>query len=83
MTVTVVQVRDVRVRMDDRGVTVRMGVLPRNRDLLPVFVLMVRVVRVGVIVLHFLVGVRVVVSLEQQESQPGGHEPHRQEIGAA
>ncbi len=81
MPVTVVQIRDVGVRVDERRVAVRMGV--RSRDPRPMIVVVVLVVHVGVIVLHLLVDVLVVVGLVQQESQPRRHEPHRQKIGGA
>ena len=65
---TVVQVRNVGMRMDDRGVAMQMGVRPRDRDPGLVIVLVVRIVRVGVIVLHLFVDVLVVVCFTQQES---------------
>jgi len=81
--VPVVQIRGVRVRVNQRRVPVEMGVPARRRDTRPVGVIVVLVVRVSVIVLHFLVNVLMRVGLVQEDPQSCGHEPHGQNVETA
>ena len=74
MPVPVVQIRGVRVRVNERRMPVRMGVPSRHRDARLVGVNVMLVVRVRVIVLRSEVDVLVRVSLAQQESQPRRHD---------
>ena len=76
-------IRGVRVRVNQRRVPVQMGVPARRRDTRLVGVIVVLVVRVSVIVLHFLVDVLMRVGLVQEDPQSRRHEPHGQNVEAA
>ena len=83
MPVPVVQIRGVRVRVDEGRVAVRMRVPARRLDARLVGVDVMLVVGMGVIVLDLLVSVFVRVGLVQEDPQARRHDPHGQKIDAA
>jgi hypothetical protein len=79
MRAAVVQIRNVRMIVRQRGAAVRRGVgLGRDRHSF-MRVLVVLVVDMDVVMLHVLVGVDVAVSLGEQQNTPAGrpHKPRR------
>ena len=77
------QIRGVRVSVNQGSVPVWMGVPVRRRHTGLVDVIVMLVVRVGVIVLHVLVDVLVRVGLVQEHAKTRRHESHGRKVEAA
>ncbi len=74
MNVTVMEIREVRVLVDERRMAVAVAVWLARGIVRAVGMLVMLVVAVEVLVLHFLMGVFVVMPLGEVEIDAGRHE---------
>ncbi len=77
VTVTVMEIRIVRMAMHHRRVPVPVGVRLAGWCIRSMPMLVVRVVHVAVLVLHYLMRVLVVVALGEVQPQAERHQPAR------